>query len=193
MWVLKDCYLTLTRFCEYLTIIARFYMNNKIDFTCGRDYPLITNASPNPYYVEILQGLYSGQSSELSAILQYVYQSSALHSNNKEVSYILKQIAIVEMHHLELLANAIISFGGLPYYINKDNQTFCTNNICYCTNLRCVIEQDLKDELSAIEFYTKSANLIQNESLKQLLLTIAEDEKKHSRILSSLLDELNCY
>lgn len=166
-------------------------MSNHIKFHADTPYPTITNATRNPHYVTQLLKLYSGSESELTAILQYMYQNAILSSNNKEVAYILEQIGIVEMHHLELLSEAIISFGGLPYYVNEKGAPYCATEVFYCTNLRHLLQKNLEDELNAVRAYTEIAKCVDNNSLSALLLRIAEDEQIHANILRCLLDDLN--
>lgn len=168
-------------------------MINDLKFQSDKPYPEIVASCPNEYIVKMLSNLYSGRNSELSAILQYAFQHSVLKQNNDEIAYILERISIVEMHHLELLANAIVAFGGLPCYEDGNGQTFCADGVCYYTNLACILEKSLQDERDAVNAYIRTANCVQNVSLRALLLRLAEDEQIHADILNSLLCDLQSF
>ena len=164
-----------------------------INFTAGREYPEIVGAEPNEYYVRLLYNLRSSCESELTAILQYLYQHDVLKDSNKEVSYIIEEISLVEMHHMGLLGEAIVAFGGKPCYINSNNENFNSCCVAYYTNIKQILEKNIMDEKNAVEAYRHTASLVDNESLKNLLLTIAEDECVHIKIFQSLLDDLDMY
>ena len=72
-------------------------------FCCDLPYPPVEVTCPDPACVPILRDLYAGQRSELGAITQYCYQSFLLGLRDEELSGMLRGIAIVEMHHLEML------------------------------------------------------------------------------------------
>ena len=67
-------------------------------------YPDIKVEKENIEYAELLSYPYVGLVSEDTATHLYMYQSFIL---DGEISNILEKIAIVEMHHLELLAKTI--------------------------------------------------------------------------------------
>ena len=164
-----------------------------IKFTAGKDYPEIVGAKPCERTVRLLYDLRSGRESELTAILQYIYQNEVLAKCNKEVAFILEKIAIVEMHHLELLGDAIIAFGGKPCYIDSDGFDYNTSSVAYYTDLRSILEKDIKDEEFAVQAYRHTAQMVDNESLRELLNAIADDECVHIKILTALLDDLDIY
>jgi len=159
-------------------------------YSAGLEYPEITNATNDIRTVKIILNLYASKASELTAILQYSYQAFVLMNNLPDVAKILEQISITEMHHLELLGEAIIAFGGKPLFINAQGDSYNADAVFYCTNPVHMIKRDIQDEQDAINDYTKSANEVSNESLKELFLTIAEDEKVHKKILMEVLTEL---
>jgi len=63
---------------------------------------------------KIIKALNKLRSSELHAILQYMNQRYAIEEHCKKTAKMFKEIAIDEMHHAELLAKRIESFGGIP-------------------------------------------------------------------------------
>ena len=166
-------------------------MDNK--FTVGREYPEIVDAHPNEYYVRLLYNLRSSCESELTAILQYLFQHNVLENCNKELAHIIEEISIVEMHHMELLGEAIVAFGGKPCYINSQGENFNSCCVAYFTDVRQILEKNIMDEENAIKAYRQTASCVQNESLRDLLLTIAEDECVHAKIFKELLEDLDVY
>lgn len=144
------------------------------------DYPKITGATNSPETVKILYDLYAGADSELSAILTYTYQHIILRSENPEISNLIEEISITEMKHLELLGDAIMSFGGDPKYIDSIGKAFDTKSVVYCKNILHILKNNAFNERMAVKEYTNASNLVENQSLKALLLRIAEDERYHA-------------
>lgn len=157
----------------------------KIELVNPNPYPEIVDATNNKEVVKLLYDLYANSESELGAILTYSYQHIVLKNTNAEVAELLGKIGIVEMHHIELLGNAIIKFGGLPYYINSANEHFSTKSVFYCTNILHILKNDILQERMAVQAYTKTAQIVQNASLKALLLRIAQDEELHIKALEN--------
>ena len=164
-----------------------------IKFTAGKEYPEIVRAKPDERVVRLLYELRSGLESELTATLQYIYQHQVLSQCNKEVAYILEKISLVEMHHIELLGEAIIAFGGKPCYINSEGCDYNSSSVAYYTDLKSILQKDIEDEQNAVRAYRNTAQLVDNESLQALLYTIADDECVHIKILSALLDDMDVY
>lgn len=152
----------------------------------NNDYPEIKNATNDPRTVTILKDLLSGRSGEISGILQYFFQSRIAKQVDPEVAQILEEISIVEMEHMELLMDAIIEFGGIPRYDNGRGQAFNSNNVNYSTKLKDMLDINIQGEQDAIKEYTNAQRMIGNESLKQLLARIIEDEQMHLNTFKSL-------
>lgn len=153
-------------------------------------YPEIIDAVNNPRTVSILKNLMSGNDSELTAVLQYFYQSSISKEIEKEISDILEEISIVEMMHLEILSHAIVDFGGEPRYENGMGQSFNANAVNYTNSLRKMLDANIIGEQKAIENYKKAISLVDNKSLKNLFLRIIEDEELHIKIFNHLRDSV---
>ncbi|MEG1875172.1 MAG: ferritin-like domain-containing protein [Angelakisella sp.] len=154
-------------------------------------YPEVTCCGQNLHDVEIIRPLYSGNASEITAIMQYVYQHVVLEKCYSEVSEVLKSIAMVEMHHMGLLADAICAMGGNPQYLNPDIRS-CWNAspVCYEQNVCKVLLKNLNDETSAHHSYLAAAEKVETPSLCALLRRIAADEKLHMEIITAMI---NCH
>lgn len=153
-------------------------------------YPEIVDATPSLKTVNIIKNLMSSQESELTAVLQYFYQSSISKDIEKEISDVLEEISIVEMMHLELLSHAIVDFGGEPRYENSIGYSFSANAVNYSTNLKKILDINIAGEEKAIESYKKAIDMVDNESLKSLFRRIIEDEKLHIKIFNYLMNNV---
>lgn len=155
------------------------------------EYPEIVNADNNPKTVLVIKDLLSSRQGEITAIMQYFYQSRIANNVEDEISRILEEISVVEMGHMELLMNAIIDFGGTPFYNNSRNQPFNTTYVNYTTKLKDMLDADILGEQTAIRDYTNAQQLVSNESLKKLFARIIEDEQLHLQIFKRLRDSVS--
>ncbi len=154
-------------------------------------YPKITGAKNDPSTVAILKNLATSRSSELSAILTYIYQSVIADKTHEDIAKLIEEIGIVEMTHLDMLMHAITEFGGNPRYEDAKGVPFSTTNINYATKLKEMLVNNIRGEEMAIEDYTRAIGLVRNDSLKSLFARIIEDEECHIRAFKYLLDNVN--
>ena len=160
-------------------------MKKEIKLDCP--YPKITRSENNPFYVSLLQNLYANDISELQAILQYTYQANEYSKSNSDIARTIMQIALVEMDHLAELANAITCFGGNPQFKNSKGVYYNAKSACYCTEPTGILLQDLQDEKRAVKAYGDAASMIQDHTLKSLLIHIQTEERLHQRAFEELL------
>lgn len=152
-------------------------------------YPQIEDATNDPQAVEVLKKLYCSRKSETTAVLQYMYQHFIAGSNAKEIAKIFADIGVVEMHHMDLLAEAIVMFGGDPVYC--DFGAYWSGRwVNYCKNLEQILRINLQDEIDAMYNYKTAAQIVSNKSLQKLFARIALDEELHADILRNLLEDL---
>ena len=156
-------------------------------------YPEIVDAQPNTNTVNMLKDLASGRGSEFTAITQYSFQHIYATNYDEDIAKMLEEISTVEMKHLELLSSAIVSFGGKPIFQDGRGQYFSSSYANYTTNLKEMLQQNIKMETAAVNEYERSSQLTNNESLKQLFLRIREDEKLHLKIFKQLLLSVEFY
>jgi Mn-containing catalase len=98
-------------------------------------YPEIKNAKYDPQTVAILQNLYSSIKSEMTATCNYSYQHFITVRFNENIAEAFLQIGIVEMNHMDLLAEAIIDFGGNPLFADNKGTFFTGQWVNYSTIL----------------------------------------------------------
>lgn len=152
---------------------------NNIQIRGNSSYPEIANATNDPSTVAILKELLSSKQGEIAGIMQYFYQSSIARQADPSIADILEEISVVEMVHMGLLMNAIVSFGGMPKYNNGKGQPFNASYVNYSTKLKDMLDANIVGEQQAIKDYLNAQNLVKNQSLKNLLNRIIEDEQLH--------------
>ncbi len=151
-------------------------------------YPKVRVLRPNSQYAHLLWGDYAGQVSELTAIAQYVYHYFVLGSTNKEVADLLECISLVEMKHLEILAEIITMLGVDPRYVaisqNNREQYWDASFVFYGTSLCDRITSDIAGEWAAIANYRKHMKMIDDPYIRQILERIIMDELHHINLLN---------
>ena len=134
-----------------------YNMYNGLNITSDIPYPNINNLKPNIPLAYKIKKAYCGQISELSCITKYIYQQISLNDDFKEIKYLLKSIAIVEMKHLEILGNILKKLGISPIYtyLNKvENENYWNSSfISYEMNIISFIKENIKDENKTIKLY----------------------------------------
>jgi len=154
-------------------------------------YPQITNASNNPRIVNILKDLLSSRDGEIEEVLKYFYQSRIARQVDIEISDLLEEISIVEMEHSQLLMDSIIAFGGALKYDNGKGQIFNGNYINYSSNLKNILDININSEQQSIKNYLHAQQMVTNQSLKDLIGRIIEDEQIHLNIFKNLKNTVN--
>lgn len=120
----------------------------------------------------------------MTAINQYIYHHFVI--NNKEISEMLEKVAIVEMHHLEMLAELIIKLGDNPIYYSQNNY-WDGYYVNYGYNIFDQLNSDLDSELKAIQIYQRQIEIIKDPYIQEILQRIVLDEQVHVVLLLKLL------
>ena len=155
-------------------------------------YPSTTDFMRDECSVRIISPAYAGGASEMTAILQYIYH--AVHfdcAGNKKFARILRDIAITEMHHLDMLAEMFCAMGVSPVY-SACPPCFCdfysTRNVSYsCTPQRMIMD-DINGEREAIRDYERMLCKLKNEQAGAVISRIILDEQLHFETLKRMLD-----
>lgn len=157
-------------------------------------YPEVVIDAPNAYYAGLLQNAYAGCNSEISAILKYTYQHHIFEEQEEQIADVLRHIAIVEMKHLELLADVIIKLGGVPFYKDASGQVFSIKNcVDSTTNLKRALLKNIEEEEQAILNYNYIKNKINNASIDALISRIIMDEEIHKKTFETILEYISFY
>lgn len=149
-------------------------------------YPKLMNIRQNIRYANLLYDSFAGKDGEVTAVMQYIYEHIEL-KRFESFSKILLDIAIEEMHHLDLLGNLIKKLGGKPYFINKEQCEWNSQNIKYhFGNVYNMLTYNIETEKKAIVEYRKVIKYTQNKSIKDLIERIILDEQTHLEIFNRL-------
>lgn len=169
------------------------HMVNLKKFQLNLPYPEIKVEAKNSKYAQLLQDDYAGIVSEFTAIALYSYQHFVSEDLNKEIAEMIKGVSIVEMHHLEMLAEAIIKLGGDPVfrgsYSNK-GRYWNGSYVIYDKKLKDILLTDIKAEKEAIKQYNKHIEMIHDPNIQELLKRIVLDEEYHVKLFSEALKKL---
>lgn len=154
-------------------------------------YPEIKDKQPNGFYVSLLLNLYASAQSEMTSVLQYVYQAHYFEEISTEIANDLEQIAVVEMLHIKLLQRAMITFGGTPRYMSSRGIYYSARSVDYSKDFASMLLNDISGENGAIKAYRDAADMVSDEDLKALLLRIKADEELHYKLFESILLRTN--
>ena len=149
---------------------------NNISYHVDLPYPDIKVEKENPRYANILLHNYSGIVSEFTAVDQYVSQA-------------IGEIAMVEMHHLEMLGELILLLGEDPrYWIKKKDKRYYWNGkfVDYGNTLKEYLDYDIQAEVVAIRDYNKALNEISDPNIVKIIERIILDEELHLKIFKEL-------
>lgn len=150
-------------------------------------YPEPKVTQPNLYYASLLLEDYAGNASELTAINQYMHHHFMFDNKYEDLAELEECIAIIEMHHLELLAGTILLLGVDPKYrtITNNSQTFWdATYVFYGTDICDRLAADIAAEKQAIKKYRKHHYLIDDIHIKILLERIIKDEEYHLKLFT---------
>lgn len=157
-------------------------------------YPEIKVIGKNSCYAELIIDDYSGYVSELTAINQYIYHHFLIAKCNDKVANMVEKISIVEMKHLEMLAEILLLLGSEPLFrcprkvsgaFRYWNGSFVGYGKCMCEQL----ELDLKSECNAIDAYRRHIELIKDPYIQEALARIILDEEVHVKLFKDAIEE----
>ena len=156
-----------------------------------RNYPPLTDVIPCPKTVATLLDLYTGHFGEVNAILQYINQYYIINSFDKHIANEFYGVARDEQEHKHLIGNAIVAFGGITGYANGQNSP---NNFCYINediSLIKMLDANIQAEHGAIRAYEHALTIVNNHSLRQILMEIRDDELDHLAIFTQIKNTMS--
>lgn len=179
-----------------------FYEANQIDFKkdycIDNPYPDVTVKSLSFEVVVILKRILAGNKSELTSVMQYVYQHN-IFSNVPSLNNFadaLKIISVKEMQHYEILSRVMVGANIDPkncVYIDG-NVNVCdfwkSNYVDYTKDVIKMLEADIALEQKAIVEYAELVATTNDENLKEIVERIIEDEKTHINYFKAVLEAI---
>ncbi|NLW59239.1 MAG: bacterioferritin [Firmicutes bacterium] len=157
------------------------------NYTLPVPYPVPQVVAPNAFYARLLLEDYAGMASELTAIHQYLYHHYYF---EKELSAMVRSIAIVEMKHLELLAETILLLGEAPEYRTLSHNFpayWNASYVYYGKDLCDRLAADIAAEQEAICNYRRHQELIADPHIRELLARIIMDEEHHLKLFKQAM------
>lgn len=159
-------------------------------YACPDPYPPIEVDCVNPHYAQILKISFASSKSETTAVMQYAYQSWVLHTEFSEIANVMHHVAMVEMHHLEILGRLIDLLGGTPSYscIQRNRQfPWNATMVFYGRMVRQMMQNNIAAEQDAIRQYQKQIQMIQDCHIQEILKRIIQDEELHIELFKKYL------
>jgi bacterioferritin len=162
-------------------------MNNYGESDSQR-YEIPNNVSENLRLARMLE---RSLLDELEGISEYVYQSIIFEEVLPELSMMLEEIALDEMHHFEALGKLILKLGANPAFRARVQSGFINlsdnderQNVA---SAKKVVAENIRKEKSGADTYRKLASMTSDTNVSELLLRIAEDEEMHIEEFQSFL------
>ena len=132
-----------------------------------------------------LMEVFGGRVSELTLEQTYRY---AYFLSLGQLREVLRQIIDCKRVHINKLAEAIITFGGLPLYSGE--KTFWSGGFVEYSAGKTCLNNILSLEEKIIEKYEKIIDLEQNQSLKKLISRVIMDSRLHITTLKAFTEEV---
>ena len=130
-----------------------------------------------------LSPAYAGRNGELTAILQYVYQSILLDGCGKtNEAKQLVRIAVDEMHHLEKIGSLLVKLGVPPVFTACPPYPvayYSAANVDYSRPIAQMIAADIRGEQEAIACYTRALEAISDPEMRAVIEKIRGEEERH--------------
>ncbi|MCI9405229.1 MAG: hypothetical protein HFJ22_07415 [Clostridia bacterium] len=157
-------------------------------------YPDLSKLAPDRKNARIIMPAYADVKSELTAVLQYIYQSILFGVCGKEdYAATLERIAIAEMKHLDLLGEALARMGAAPVYSRRPPEKcefYSSCAVAYPTQPVEMIAADITAETEAIADYECMLERITEPTLGALISRIVLDERMHLKAFKDMYCEL---
>lgn len=153
-------------------------------------YPDTKITTQSMYEIRLLMPVYGGRESEMTAIMNYVYQGYVLGGKYPEIADCLLHIGMTEMEHHEMLGNAITMLGGTPY-IGGNHSYWQGSYVNYSKDLKTILQNDIADEKQAVRDYKDIIATTKMPEIVTMVQRIIEDELVHIETLTAILQGLD--
>lgn len=174
-------------------VYSPFGENGKISVSAPAPYPPLEVEEPNPHYARLLGIDMASPKSELTSITQYIYQSWTLPASFDHAGELMRRIAAVEMHHLDMLGTLISKLGGNPRFQSVQTRPLPWDGrmVTYNQTPALAIRDNMVMEQNAINNYRKQTTMIRDPHVVAVIRRIIMDEEMHMLIFKRLLAEIN--
>ncbi len=154
-------------------------------------YPELKVERENLRYARLLREDMAGRVSEFTAVSLYLYHHNDIEERFEETAELLEAVSIVEMRHMEMLAELIMMLGGDPVYADRRGRPWSARYVDYLTGRPCSqIKADIAAEKAAIEQYRYHISVIDDRFIKRVLERIILDEMLHLKLFTDELKKV---
>lgn len=156
-----------------------------------KPYPKITSIQENPNDGAMILSNIGGLHSEMSAVSLYFYNAIILKYTHSQLAEAMKQISIVEMHHLEIFCELAYLLGVDPrlWECHHDHLDYWSPGYnVYPCQIEPLLENAIIQEKNTIAIYEYQCACLYNQTIVAILQRIIEDEQLHVKIFQSFLD-----
>lgn len=158
-------------------------------------YPSLDEITPDIESAKIIAPAYAGlYTSETSSSMQYMYHYFFFDELKMEkFAYVVENIAIAEMIHMEILAKTLLKLGIDPIYsVNPPQRNYYnTSMLAYSKYPQKMLMDDISAEMRAISDYQRMVKRLKNEKVSAIIQRIILDEMLHLEEFKTLLTKLN--
>ena len=162
-----------------------------IEVRVNEKYPKLLDVKEDKKTSAILKNLISSRAGNLSCILRYAYQSVIADKTNEEIGEIFEEIAVVKMTHMDMLMHAVSLCGGNPRFEDDKGNMFNAGYVFYSNKLKEMLEFNIQNSIQTIQDYKNAISLIPNQSIKDLLNRLIQDETRHKEIFNRILNSVH--
>ena len=159
-------------------------------------YPGTEGIGKDEKAATIVSPAYAGREGEITAILQYEFQTHYFRrSGDKETAETLGGIAVAEMHHLDSLGGLMLELGVSPVYVSplpRGMRYYATDRVSAAVTPCKMLLDDVAGELEAIAEYDFILANLKNERVAAVIKRIRLDEEFHVTVLRELLHRYSC-
>lgn len=166
------------------------YTNTGLAYRSQEPYPEVRAERRDRRYAEAMLDNVGGGNSELSAVGLYIYDHWVT-AEEPEVSEALREMGMVEMHHLEIFATLTRQLGEDPRLwgcCQGRKHWWMPGNLPYQRRLGPLLRIAVREEKAAIRKYRAQARWIGNKNIVENLRRIVLDEEQHLVVLGMLYD-----
>ena len=157
-------------------------------------YPPLQISEKNQNYANLLSIDYCGQTSEISAIMQYINHENRLSYEKCSFAKAILGIAMAEMMHLQKLGELICLLGGnLDFTAKQSNgrqMMWTPAYVKILENAKQMIWDDIEGEKAAINQYKMHMRMINDDYVRAVLARIIRDEEYHIMMLQTIIKDL---
>lgn len=168
-------------------------VNQSVYKMLNEGWPKVEKQAPSPQLVRSLFSIYSGRDSELTLMMQYLYQAMVLREQGRSVlSELFDATANDQMQHIRQLGRLICRYGGEPRfisYIGGRGISWSSGSLCYEKSWDNMLHKSIAVERLILKQYkTILNNSVIDSQPKALIERIMKDNEHHISLFEYALN-----